>query len=142
MCSFLCFRKKKNKIERSYFVLNSQCLFIILAGLGCIWCFCMSSHKKAPNPSLLCLSYVRIHLQISWFHVRCQVRTGLGHLVDLGSARTSVQHIIRRANKTKNLCHRICSLPPQRAVGTSVSPTPVYSTQQFSHQESKCCGFK
>lgn len=60
---FVLAKKKKpprRHSERSYFVLNGQCLFVILAGLGCIWCFCMKSCKKAQNSSLLGLSYVRI----------------------------------------------------------------------------------
>lgn len=40
-------KKVKKAFEGSYFVLNGQCLFMILAGLGFIWYFCMSSYTKA-----------------------------------------------------------------------------------------------
>lgn len=74
-------KKLKKAFEGSYFVLNSQCLFMILAGLGFIWYFCMSSCKKAQNSYLLHLSYVRIQLQTSY-----QLRTGPEHLAAQGSS--------------------------------------------------------
>lgn len=148
MCTSLCFskekktKKKKKKVKKafegSYFVLNGQCLFMILAGLGFIWYFCMSSYTKAQNSYLLHLSQVRIQRQTSY-----QLRTGPEHLADQVSSWICVQHVIGRAHKTKKmLCHRICALPPQRAVGTLVSPFLVRSKQQFHHQKNKCCGFK
>jgi len=91
-----------------------------------------------PSWSVLCRDIIADFV-LSW-EVPAQNRTWTSCRPGIRTDFCSTYHYAKSTHD-KKLHHKISCLPPQRAVGTSISPIPVCSIQ-FSHQKNKCCGFK